>query len=57
MLMYCYQFLEELNKPNRNVKAVSTLLTSVFQPLSGVDIQHLQGMANVQLLVRPCPHI
>lgn len=25
--MYCYQFLEELNKPDRNVKAVSILLT------------------------------
>lgn len=55
--MYCYQFLEELNKPNRNVKAVSILLTPVFQLLSGVDIQHLQDMANVQLLVRPCPHV
>lgn len=52
MLMYCYEFSEELRKPDRNVKAICALLTSVFLPLSGVDIQHLQDMANVQLLVR-----
>lgn len=57
MLMYCYEFSEELRKPDRNVKAICALLTSVFLPLSGVDIQHLQDMANVQLLVRPCPCI
>lgn len=39
------------------VKAVSTVLTSVFRPLSGINIQHLQDVANVQLLVRPRPHI
>lgn len=57
LLIYWCQFLEEPNKANRNVKAINTVLTSVFRPLSGIDIQHLQNMANVQLLVRPRPHI
>lgn len=52
-----HQVLGEPNKADRRVKAVSTVPTSVFRPLSGIDIRHLQDVANVQLLVRPWPHI